>query len=97
MNELRIKELLKERNITMTTLANALGVNRVNVYHIIEKPTYERLLQISEVLYVPVRDLFSSTTKNNVDGYLEYNGTIYKITSMRDIIHFVEKYKNMTE
>ena len=97
MNELRIKELLKERNITMTTLANALGVNRVNVYHIIEKPTYERLLQISEVLNVPVRDLYSSTTKNNVDGYLEYNGTIYKITSMRDIIHFVEKYTNMTE
>lgn len=97
MNELRIKEILKERNITMTTLANELGVNRVNVYHIIEKPTYERLLQISEILNVPVRDLFSSSTKNNVTGYLECDGSIYKITSMRDIMHFVEKYKNMTE
>lgn len=97
MNELRIKEILKERNITMTTLANALGVNRVNVYHIVEKPTYERLLQISDILNVPVQNLFSPSTKNNVAGYLEYDGSIYKITSMQDIIHFLEKYKNMTE
>lgn len=60
-----IKEVLDERGISQTWLANKLGksFNSVNAYVCNRtQPNLETLLQISQILNVDMKDLISETT-----------------------------------
>ena len=60
-----IEEVLDERGISQTSLANKLGksFNSVNAYVCNRtQPNLETLLQISQILNVDMKDLISETT-----------------------------------
>ena len=93
MEKLKIKELLKLKGMTMNLLAEKLEINRVNLSNSINwNPTLKSLLKIAEILEVDISELFAKpNTKNQISGYLEYNGEIYKIESILDIEKLIEK------
>jgi transcriptional regulator with XRE-family HTH domain len=95
METLRIKELLKLRGMTLNQLAERMNLHRVNLSSSINgNPTLERLKEIAKILEVNVSDLFSKPDLIEVNGYLEFEEEIYKITKLSDLESIVEKIKN---
>lgn len=63
--ESRIKELLKEKGITISDLADKIGTAQTSLSRALGEngnPTYETLNKISKALGVSVIDLFKSDT-----------------------------------
>lgn len=57
--ELRIKDVIKEKRLTITELADKMNINRVNLSSMINgNPTVETLNKIATALNVPVTELF---------------------------------------
>lgn len=88
-NTLRIKEILKERGISVGEFAEKLGIERQNVYNIFTKPTWQRLEQCSEILNMPIVDLFEKPA-SEINGYVDYQGTVYRITN-------IQSFKNLSD
>lgn len=84
--ELRIKELIKSKGFTMQEFADKLGIARVNLTKTINgNPTMETLQKIATALNVQVWELFTASTTGEINGFVEYRGTIYKIQSREDL------------
>jgi len=67
MELLRIKELLREKNLTGKDIAEKVGVSTVAISNIVSGnsfPKPELLKKISEELDVDIRDLFISTKED---------------------------------
>ena len=95
METLRIKQLLKLSGMTLNQLAERIGINRVNLSSSINgNPTLDRLKQIADILEVNVSELFTDTKRNEVEGYIEYDGEIHKITKLSDSESLLENIKN---
>jgi transcriptional regulator with XRE-family HTH domain len=95
METLRIKELLKLRGMTLTELSVRMNIHRVNLSSSIKNnPTLDRLIEIADILEVNISELFTKPEINVVNGYLEYEEEIYKITKLSDLESLVEKIKN---
>ena len=59
---LRIKDVLKEQNVTAKELAERVGISRENMTNIINeksRPSFDTLVKISEAINVPLSELFS--------------------------------------
>ena len=77
--ELRIKELLKAKDITQKTLAEKLEISPIGLNKIINgNPTLETLRKIADVLDVEVKDLFVTPSKDN-DLFILKNGEYINI------------------
>lgn len=62
---LRIKDVIKEKGLTIQSLADQMGINRVNLSSSINgNPTIETLGKIADALNVPVSDLFEQPQQN---------------------------------
>lgn len=71
---LRIKEILKEKNVSQIDLAEKLEITKVGINKIINgNPTAETLSKIAEVLDVDIRELFIPTKEEKME-------TIYRKT-----------------
>jgi len=63
--DLRIKEVIKERGMTITELADKMGINRVNLSNMVNgNPTVETLNKIADAIGCPVTELFEQPNKN---------------------------------
>lgn len=85
--EYRIKEICKEKGLTLSELAEKIGVNSANLSVSISakgNPTIATLNKIAEALNVDFIELFAPNT-NSTNGYIEHNGEIHKINSIEDI------------
>jgi len=100
MKLLRIKELLQEKKIRGNAFAEAIKVTPASVSNIINGnsfPKPELLLKMSEFLEIDIRDLFFPTlakeTQTNIDilGFVEYKGSIHKISSKSDLENLIDK------
>jgi transcriptional regulator with XRE-family HTH domain len=88
---LRVKEICKQQNITLTELAERLNVSQESLSRQIHgNPTIVSLQKIADALNVPVTDLFPKSD-NYITGYIEKNGRIYKISSSNDLNKFRDK------
>ena len=84
--DLRVKELCKERGMKMEDLAQILRVTRITLTRNINgNPTMETLQKIATALNVQVWELFTASTTGEINGFVEYRGTIYKIQSKEDL------------
>lgn len=91
MERFVIKQLLKQKGMTFQQLADQLGVHRVNLSSCLShNPTLSRLEEISKILDVKVEDLFAKSM-DEITGYLEYQGEVYKISSISDVEGVLEK------
>lgn len=58
----RIKELLKERGMTMAELASIIGTTQTSISRMLGEngnPTYDTLMKIADALGVSISDLFT--------------------------------------
>ncbi len=87
MSVLRLKDLLKEKEVTGKELAATVGVTENAISMIINnkrQPRFELLLQIAETLNVDIRDLFkpSKDTKNETI-YVNREGGFIPVGSLK--------------
>ncbi len=63
--KLRIKEVIKERGMTITELADKMRINRVNLSNMVNgNPTVETLNKIADAIGCPVTELFEQPKKD---------------------------------
>ncbi len=92
MAELRIKEVCKEKGVKVMDLSTMIGVSQTNTSNIINgkvNPSLETLEKIASALNVRITELFEEPT--NINGYIELDGTIHKVSSKEDIKKLAEK------
>ena len=91
---LRIKEIIKNKGLTMQEFADKLGIARVNLTKTINgNPTVETLQKIADALNVDFIDLFVPQ-REGITGYIEYEGEVYKINSISDIEKLLKEIKD---
>lgn len=89
--DLRIKEIIKEKHITIQDLADAIGINRVTLSNSINgNPTVETLQKIATALNVEVWELFtSSANTDELTALIDYRGVLYRFDSVEALKEFV--------
>lgn len=91
---LRIKEVIKEKGITVQTLADKMGINRVGLSnHINGNPSVAVLEKIATALEVSIQELFEKEKNENVNGYIEIGDKIFKVTSFQDMENLLTRFK----
>ena len=91
MAELRIKEVCKEKGVKVMDLSTMIGVSQTNTSNIINgkvNPSLETLEKIASALNVRITELFEEPT--NINGYIDLDGIIHKVTSKEDIKRLAE-------
>lgn len=89
---LRIKEVIKEKGMTVQTLAEKMGINRVGLSnHINGNPSVAILEKIAAALEVPIQELFEKKQEENINGYIEIGNEIFKITSLQDVKNIINR------
>lgn len=86
----RIKELCKEKGITMESLAAGIGTSQASISRIITgsgNPTIESLERIANYLGVGVADLF---VNDGIVGFVKAKGQLFEINSMDDLKNTIE-------
>ena len=82
--KLRILDICKQVGITQKELAERIGLSAVGLSKAINgNPTKDTLEKIASALNVKITELFEEPT--NINGYIELDGTIHKVTSKEDI------------
>lgn len=83
MGILRLKEVLKEKNVTGKELARKLGLSETGMSNIVKGqslPRQEILLKIAEILDVDIRELFYSTkSKESETLYVQRDGKLIPV------------------
>ena len=67
----RIKEVIKEKGYTITSLATEMGIHRESLSRMLVSPSYPTLEKLSDRLKVPIWQLFVSI--KDVREYIEHN------------------------
>lgn len=97
MERFRIKEILKEKGMTMLQLAEELGIHRTNLFTSLSgNPTLSRLEEIAKILDVKLTDLFredEGVKEKKLMGFVEYDDKIYKINAIEDLEELLKKVK----
>lgn len=86
MATLKIKQIVREKGITMAKLAEEMGIHPVNLSSSLNgNPTLSTLNKIAEVLGVEVADLFEKENKTSVNGFVKVDDTVYEVSSVADL------------
>lgn len=93
MTELRIKDILKEKNISVIELAELLEVSTNTASRQINCnpsfPSVETLQKIADALNVHITELFQQPTKNTgipeVHGFLKVDNDLHEIKNIEDL------------
>ena len=91
--ELRIKEILAQKGITLKDFANSSGISQSNLSNYLNgniSPTLDTLKKIATSLNIDLVELFKK--KDDVELYAKYDGILYPI-SKEDIIRIITKKK----
>lgn len=79
---LRLKEILKERNLSITKFSTMVGISQSNLSNYINgniSPKLDTLEKIAECLGVDVTELFKR--KEDMEILVRFNGVDYPITT----------------
>ncbi len=84
---MKMKELAEIIEIAPETLTRALQGN----------PRFSTLKQIATALNLEVRDLFVTSSKEaEIDGYIEFEGKVFRIKTRDDFNTLAEKINSKT-
>lgn len=97
--ELRVKELLEERGISMQDFAASIGIVRETLTRTLKgNPRYDTLKAIADGLGMTVPELFRSNRGQNikpekqvVHGYIEIGDEIYAIRNLEQYVGLMNK------
>lgn len=94
MQELRIKEIMQKKGITQKKLAEDIGVAEISLSRSLRgNPTLETLEKIATALNVPITELFSAGTNEELTALIQHKGDYYKATTIAELEGIVEKIK----
>lgn len=88
------KDILKDKGISNTEFAKRLGILPQNIRKWIETKNIANLDKIAATLGLDLIFLLYGNREENrqdINGYVEVNGTVYKIRSKEDIISLLDK------
>lgn len=95
---LRVKELCKERGMTIKDIAQKLGMDASNLSGSIKgNPKLSTLQDVARALDVEVYDLFERKVGSELNGYVEVGGEIYKISNTLDWVEVSTKIDKLAE
>lgn len=82
---LRIKEVAKQKGLTLTEVAQRMGISKVSLSNSINgNPTIETLSKIAEILGIHITDLFEPNTEDFATLYRQNdNGEYIEIGKIR--------------
>ncbi len=96
MAQLRVKQIAKERGLTMAKLAEQLGMHPVNLSNALNgNPTLSTLTKIADALGVEVVELFEQTNKPDVSGFVKVGNKVWEISSVSDLEKALNKAKEL--
>lgn len=96
MAKLRVKEIVKQRGLTLAKVAEELKIHPVNLSSTLNgNPTLATLEKIANVLEVDVTDLIEIENKPDVSGFVKVNGEVLEITSVADLEQALAKAKEL--
>ena len=91
---LRIKEICKQKKITMGEIAEKIGISPVNLSSSLNgNPTLNRLQEVADILNLEVADLFIRENQSRIFGYLEVDvkpRRIDSIDALRNLLSELE-------
>lgn len=88
--DLRLKEILAQRGITLKDFAQTSGISQSNLSNYLNgniSPTLDTLKKIASNLEIDVVELFKE--KDDIELYAKHDGILYPI-SKKDIIKIIE-------
>ena len=91
---LRIKEICKEKQITMKEIAEKLGINPITLSQSLNgNPTLSRLQEVADILGVSVPELFETTgpIPKDIHGCIYVEGAPRLITCKEDLIDLLNE------
>jgi transcriptional regulator with XRE-family HTH domain len=84
----QVKQLCKDQGLTLEELANRVGIKRETITRALDEkkgnPTLRTIQGIAKALNVSLCKLLEGS-ETGLNGYVEYNGKIYKIQSVDDL------------
>lgn len=96
--ELKVKDLIKQKGMTMQQFAETLGVTRDTLTRNINgNPTLETLERIATALNVPITELFSAGTNEELTALIQHKGDYYKATTIAELEKIVDVIKSKNE
>lgn len=96
MAKLRVKEIVKQKGLTLAKVAEELKIHPVNLSTTLNgNPTLSTLSRIAEVLQVEVTDLIETENKPNVRGFVKVNGEVIELSSIADLEQALNKAKEL--
>lgn len=86
MTKLRVKEICKQKGITLATLADKMGVtaSAVTQYLKSDNISSATLIKFAEILSVKLDDLIVKEGCY-INGFVDVNGQVYRINSKKDV------------
>lgn len=96
MAKLRVKQIVKEKGLTLAKVAEMLDVHPVNLSTTLNgNPTLSTLSRIAEVLQVEVTDLIETENKPIVSGFVKLGTEVVEVSSVADLERALEKAKEL--
>jgi len=92
---IRLKEILKERNLTLSAFAGKVGISQSNLSNYVNgniSPTLETLEKIAKALNISITELFKE--KEALEFQIKYNGKVYAIDKDNLLEIIKQKEKN---
>ena len=91
--ELRIKDVLKEKKVTVVSLAGMIGITQPNMSNIVNgksTPSLETLEKIANALGVDITELFAPSSSGGIIGVIRIRDTNYNINSVPDLSRLLD-------
>ena len=93
---LRVKQIAKQKGLTMTKVAELMKVHPVNLSTTLNgNPTLTTLCKVAEVLGVEVADLFETENRPTISGFVKVGNDVMEISSVADLEKATEKAKSL--
>ncbi len=92
---MRIKEIIKEKGLTVAEVAVRMGVTSPSLSRAINgNTTVDMLNRIATALDVPIASLFVDNSKSDIYGLVMFKGKTYKLDSDQAFQSFLNDYNS---
>lgn len=93
--KLSVKEVCKEKGLTVQDLADKMEMKRESLSRAINgNPTLETLEKIANALEVDITELFASSSSGGIIGVIRIRDTNYNINSVPDLSRLLDRIES---
>lgn len=92
--KLRVKELCKQKGLTITELAKKMDIKQESLSRIINgNPTVSSLEKIANTLEVSIVELFEEK-KDGFTALIDNNGVLYRVNDTEELKKLISELEN---